>query len=353
MEISRTTKLYLSIKGDLPGPVLDYGSRNGELAELTGGIFADHRLYNRPTKGQAQYVARGQEITGDFSDAVLTAQFDTELNLQLARELLSILQTDNHLYILLPAGYSVEPYLSFPVTHRVLGEPRGEQVIELRRGAKSSIDISERTYRYTLDVAGKRLTLEAGSGVFSPSEVDAGTRVLLDVLQLRGGHVLDLACGNGVMGLWAQVNGASSVTMLDADLRALRYAQQNAAANGVVAEIVAGDGLKAQDWRDKFNYILCNPPYHSDYSVAKGFIEDGFRALTIGGSMWLVVKNPTWYREKMKNVFGGARVIEQDGYSIVMGEKRGARPAQVKSQGKEHKTTRKHEKRMARVGRGR
>lgn len=352
MEISRTTKAYLAAAGGSAGLVLDYASRNGELAELTGGIFADHRLYNRAPKSQSQYVARGQDITGDFSTAVLTAQFSTELNMQLAREVLSILQPNAQLFILLPAGYAIQPYTALPCIERISLENGGEQIIALRRD-ESFIDASERVTRYVLNTREEQLSLEAGPGVFSPEKLDLGTKALLDVLQFSGGRVLDLACGNGVMGIWAAVNGASEVTMLDADLRAVKCAQRNAALNGVVAEVVPGDALTAQGWRERFDYILCNPPYHSDYAVARDFIEGGFKALSVGGSLWLVVKNPKWYREKMSNVFGGARVIEKDGYAVVMGEKRGEqRTAQTNNHKRANKTTRKHEKRMARVSKG-
>jgi len=39
-----------------------------------------------------------------------------------------------------------------------------------------------------------------------------------------------------------------------------------------------------------FTKILCNPPYHTDFSVAKHFIEKGFNRLAIGGAMWMVTK---------------------------------------------------------------
>ena len=107
--------------------------------------------------------------------------------------------------------------------------------------------------------------------------------------------------------------------------------------------IVASDGFSQIDVGQQFDMILTNPPYNSDYSVAKGFIEDGYKALAMGGSIWLVVKNSDWYRNKMKTVFGGSKVIEQNGYAIITAEKREVLRKPVK----EIKTTRKHEKRMA------
>jgi len=39
-----------------------------------------------------------------------------------------------------------------------------------------------------------------------------------------------------------------------------------------------------------FTLILSNPPYHTDFSVAKNFIEGGYKRLVIGGRMVMVQK---------------------------------------------------------------
>lgn len=54
-----------------------------------------------------------------------------------------------------------------------------------------------------------------------------------------------------------------------------------------------------------FTLILSNPPYHTDFSVAKEFIEDGFCKLLVGGKMLMVTKRLDWYRNRLSAVFGG------------------------------------------------
>ncbi|WP_408605614.1 methyltransferase [Bariatricus massiliensis] len=39
-----------------------------------------------------------------------------------------------------------------------------------------------------------------------------------------------------------------------------------------------------------FTLILSNPPYHTDFSVPKHFIEVGFKKLVIGGKLIMVTK---------------------------------------------------------------
>jgi 16S rRNA (guanine1207-N2)-methyltransferase len=68
--------------------------------------------------------------------------------------------------------------------------------------------------------------------------------------------------------------------------------------------------------------ILSNPPYHTDFSVAKMFIEKGFNRLSIGGRMYMVTKRKEWYRNKLKSIFGGVRIWELNGYFVFMSIKK-------------------------------
>ncbi|MDP3487855.1 MAG: methyltransferase [Bacillota bacterium] len=343
MEMTRPSKFFLdTYQTTLRGNLLDYGSRNGELALTLECPFVDHRISNAATGVKATYISRGQELPQTFHAIFLTAQFSTALNLQLVRELLSVLVTGLKLYVLLDRGYTITPFDELMIPYTVDESPGGEKILTFTRW-DGPIDADEKPARYSVEAGGKTLALQAGAGVFSSDALDAGTKALLDVVQWHSGRVLDLGCGNGVVGLTAHAKGATEVTMLDSDLRALRWARENAERNHSKVHIVASDGLRELDGSQQFDLILSNPPYNSDYSVAKGFIEDGYKALAMGGAIWLVVKNSDWYRNKMKTVFGGSKVIEQDGYAIITAEKREVLRKPVK----EIKTTRKHEKRMA------
>lgn len=344
MEMSRLSKYFIDSSASLvPEKTIDYGSRNGELARALGCDFADHRISNRVEGVTAHYIARGSDLPQGVEGVILAAQFSTALNIQLVRELLSQLAPGNPLYVLLDRGYSVTPFDELVIPYSTSESATGDKVLTFTRW-DGPIDEAERVDEYSLEVGHTVLRLQAGPGVFSGEALDAGTQALLEVVKWSPGRVLDLGCGNGVVGLYAHAKGAAHVTMLDSDLRALRFAKANAARNGVDVEIIANDGLKGIDTQPGYDLILTNPPYHSDFSVAKGFIEDGYKSLALGGTMWLVVKKPDWYRTKFRNVFGGCRVISHNGYAILTAEKRlnVSKPARD-----ELKTTRKHEKRMA------
>ena len=176
-------------------------------------------------------------------------------------------------------------------------------------------------------VQGIDLVLQTNEEVFSPTAVDKGTRAMLSFVEFKeGDKVLDLGCGCGVVGIVAAKQvGAEQVVMCDVSENAVQLSKQNAEANGVDGVTIRrSDGLKEIS-ETGFTLILSNPPYHTDFAVAKGFIEDGFKKLAIGGKMVMVTKRLDWYRNKLSSVFGGVTVKEKDGYYVFVAEKRGNR----------------------------
>jgi len=137
-------------------------------------------------------------------------------------------------------------------------------------------------------------------------------------------QVQDLGCGCGVVGILAAKQiGAENVVMCDVSENAVQLSKQNAVANGLDGVTIRlSDGLRDIS-ENGFTLILSNPPYHTDFAVAKEFIEDGFKKLAIGGKIIMVTKRLDWYRNKLSSVFGGVTVREKDGYYVFFAEKRG------------------------------
>lgn len=173
-------------------------------------------------------------------------------------------------------------------------------------------------------VFGREITLETGNYYFSPHRIDKGTLFLLFKVQVtKEDKVLDLGCGYGVVGISiAKEIGGEHVVMSDISEEALALTNVNLKQNGLQdVRLIKSNGLKEIPDRD-FTLILSNPPYHADFSVAKAFIEDGYKHLIIGGKLIMVTKRLPWYRNKITAVFGGVRVFEQDGYYVFVAEKR-------------------------------
>jgi 16S rRNA (guanine1207-N2)-methyltransferase len=182
-------------------------------------------------------------------------------------------------------------------------------------------------------IHGIPLAFETQSGLFSPNGVDPGTLSLLTSVRFsKDEKLLDLGCGYGTIGIYAaKLLGAERVHMIDSDPAAIRCAEHNAQLNGVAGvHVQVSDGFR--DFHATgFTKILCNPPYHTDFSVAKHFIEKGFNRLLVGGAMWLVTKRDKWYRNKLIAVFGGTQVTPIHSYFIFEAIKKSPTYARVAS----------------------
>ena len=180
---------------------------------------------------------------------------------------------------------------------------------------------------------GEEIRIRTTPRLFSPGRLDAGTAAMLSYAEfLPGLRVLDLGCGAGVVGILAAKKcGAKNVVMVDVDEAAVDMAWENALENDVEdVQIVCSDGFRDLD-EAGFDLILTNPPYQSDFAVAKHFIEKGFNRLVLGGKMLMVTKRREWYKNKFISVFGGVRVHEtEDGYFVFEAEKRQTQYAKKK-----------------------
>ena len=179
------------------------------------------------------------------------------------------------------------------------------------------------------ELMGQRLELETRPGLFSPEHPDRGTLAMLSLVCFRPGmKVLDLGCGWGLVGvLAARLCGEENVVLSDIDPQAVAAAARNAARNGVPGvQTVVSDGFSGLR-EAGFDLILSNPPYQSDFKVAKGFIEKGFNRLKLGGTLMMVTKRLDWYRNRLRAVFGGVRVSEVDGYYVFEAQRRALRYA--------------------------
>ncbi len=184
----------------------------------------------------------------------------------------------------------------------VLGYRKGHRVGRAVKPVSESIlpdwahepGIAPRTWS-TFSVNARRETLELQSlpGIFSHGELDIGTALLLktEAVTFRG-RVLDIGCGNGILGIVAARNGATHVDLVDANLLAIAATRENIARHAPIgAEAHASDVISAV--RDnRYDVVITNPPFHvgraTEYSVPHAFIAGASEVLNPGGTLYLV-----------------------------------------------------------------
>ncbi|MBN2851568.1 MAG: methyltransferase [Clostridia bacterium] len=168
------------------------------------------------------------------------------------------------------------------------------------------------------------LVFNSDRSLFSPNAIDKGTLAMLNAIILHDQEkILDLGCGYGFAGIYLiKVKNMTEVVFSDISETAVLKTRENLRINHAGEnKVILSDGfLNVHD--NDFTLILSNPPYHSDFSVPKHFIEKGFHHLALGGRMVMVTKRKEWYKNKFIAVFGGVKIQEADGYYVFEAEKR-------------------------------
>ena len=156
---------------------------------------------------------------------------------------------------------------------------------------KPETESKPRQWKFTL--LGFEFKFETDAGVFSKSEVDFGSRVLIDAFEMPEveGDVLDVGCGYGPIGLSiAKANPERFVHMMDVNTRALQLAEKNASINGVQnVRIFESDGL-SNVGDVKAAAILTNPPIRAGKETVFRFYDGAFEKLINGGELWVVIQ---------------------------------------------------------------
>ncbi|MEL5613892.1 23S rRNA (guanine(1835)-N(2))-methyltransferase RlmG [Serratia marcescens] len=173
------------------------------------------------------------------------------------------------------------------------------------------------------------------ANVFSRGSLDIGARLFIEHLP-RGlnGHIVDLGCGNGVIGLTALAqNPEAQVTFVDESYMAVASSELNVEHNLPQeldrCQFEVNNALAGIE-RESVQAVLCNPPFHQQHAItdhtAWQMFCDAKRCLQVGGELRIVGNRHLDYHQKLKRLFGNCTLVASNKkFVILRAVKSGAR----------------------------
>lgn len=188
----------------------------------------------------------------------------------------------------------------------------------------TAIQLAElrRDIQFQAELGGRSLLLTSTWGLFSPREIDEGTRLLLSHLQPEpDADCLDLGCGYGVIGLALAVQAHQGRTlMIDKDFVAVDYANRNLRLNGILnASARLSNGFDQVDTGQQFDLIASNVPAKVGKELLALLLHDAYARLRPGGRLYLVTINGLrqYMKRNLTEVFGNYDKLKQGAHYTV------------------------------------
>ncbi|MCH8496855.1 MAG: methyltransferase [Marinobacter sp.] len=210
------------------------------------------------------------------------------------------------------------------VTDRVLPARKKARVVVARPG-----DVGLAGWpRCWLGYREQGLVLQALPAVFAREQLDIGSRLLLPPIREAtkslpaGGKVLDLGCGNGLLGLTAlATRGDIHVCFSDVSSQAVLSARANAEAAGLAAQASFSHADGVNPALGRYHLILLNPPFHEGGTVgdhlALSLFSQARKALMPGGRLLVVGNRHLGYHATLKRSFAKVRQLDANPKFVV------------------------------------
>lgn len=180
---------------------------------------------------------------------------------------------------------------------------------------------------YTLE--GTNYTILNHANVFSRERLDIGTRFLLQHLPTNAEKIIDLGCGNGIVGLMAaQCNPSAELTFVDESFMAITTAEANfqAAFSGKrKARFITTDCLTGIE-KESADLIINNPPFHQQHAIGDHIAWQMFKqskeVLIKGGELRVIGNRHLGYQQKLKKLFGNCELVASNAKFVILSSKK-------------------------------
>ena len=165
-------------------------------------------------------------------------------------------------------------------------------------------------------LCGQPLRFHSTWGLFSPREIDEGTRLLLKYLKVKPtDDCLDIGCGYGPIGLTlAKLAPQGKTLLIDKDFVAVDFSNKNIKANKIPnARAMLSNGFDQIDIQQRFDVIASNIPAKVGKELLTLLLYDAKKRLKPGGQLCVVTINGLrqFMRRYLQEIFGNYKKLKQ------------------------------------------
>ena len=221
------------------------------------------------------------------------------------------------------------------VFERYLGTTKTSLAVKKARLVFCQLDVSSKghpTERFSQSkqwpLENTDITIKNYANVFARDKLDIGARLFIKHLPelTNNKAVVDLGCGNGVVGLsLLKQNPETHLTFIDESHMAVASAKENVAKNFAKSvehcQFLVNDCLTDIE-PSSLDIILCNPPFHQQNAttdhIAWQMFKDSYRTLKKGGELRIVGNRQLGYHIKLQRIFGNETLIASNDKFVIL-----------------------------------
>jgi 16S rRNA (guanine1207-N2)-methyltransferase len=208
------------------------------------------------------------------------------------------------------------------------------RIREPNPGSTASISDYTEYKRASATIAGRTYTIVTKQGVFSHGRLDPASLMLAEQLAtVSGGDVvLDLNCGNGMVGAVAASSGAGRVHCADRSVLNVDAARRTLTENGIgIADVALAHGVQRIAHGLQADVVSIRIP--RERLALLQLIVDAFRRLQVGGACYLAGATNEGIKtaaSTLERIFGNERTLARDsGHRLIVATKRSDAPLTV------------------------
>ena len=173
------------------------------------------------------------------------------------------------------------------------------------------------------DFLNYKIKVVCDKGTFSKYRVDLGTSIFIKTLVTLSlkGYILDLGCGNGVIGmaLSKYYEDLIKVDYSDINPYCIELTKQGLLINNLEGEIFVSDGFSEFD--KKYDYIFLNSPISCGKSICYKLYQEAKNHLNNQGTFIIVIrkdKGALSHIKYLSSLFANVEIINKEkGYYVI------------------------------------